>query len=604
MKGNIKMLPDVVANQIAAGEVVVRPASAVKELMENSIDALATKIEVIIQDSGKTKIQVIDNGSGMSEMDARMCLERHATSKISTNEDLQKLFSLGFRGEALPSIASVSQLELKTRQEGEEMGLRLEVHGSEVIKQEYCQAEIGTSITISNLFYNTPARRKFLKSDTVEFKHILDVFQNLALAYPDIHLTLYHNDRLYHQLYPGNLKQRIVQIFGNPYEHRLIHVKEDTDYLKITGFVGKPENAKKSRGEQYLYINNRYIKNFRLTLAVYQAYEKLIDDNSYPFFCLFLQMDPEKMDVNVHPTKQEIKLEDENFVFNIMQSAVKHALMQYSVPTIDFDQDPTFIRQPKPDSLTERPSASSSSSGGWDADDLRPHKKWTTESWDDFYDNVKKSGEELEKKEQSEFAPPMNFIHGQAEDVFVPIQIKNSYIISSIKSGIVIIDQKNAHQRILYERFLEQNEKQNLHGQSILFPEVLHLSPSEALAMEKIRPIISGYGFVIEPFGKNAYVLQAMPDILLLDTREKLGIIHQVLDEFQEERKLGPTLHETIAALLAKNMSIKRNRKLSSEEIKELVHQLFACKEPSVSPSGKKCFVTFKSEDLEKLFTQ
>lgn len=603
MKGNIKMLPDVVANQIAAGEVVVRPASAVKELMENSIDAQATKIEVIIQESGKTKIQVIDNGAGMSEMDARMSLERHATSKISTNEDLQKLFSLGFRGEALPSIASVSQLELKTRQEGEEVGIRLEVHGSEVIKQEYCQAEKGTSITISNLFYNTPARRKFLKSDTVEFKHILDVFQNLALAYPDIHLSLYHNDRMYHQLYPGNLKQRIVQIFGNPYEHRLIHVKENTDYLNITGFVGKPENAKKSRGEQYLYINNRYIKNFRLTLAVYQAYEKLVEENSYPFFCLFLQMDPEKMDVNVHPTKQEIKLEDENFVFNIMQSAVKHALMQYSVPVIDFDQDPQFIRQPKSDSLTEKPS-SSGSSGSWNPGDLRPQINQSSKSWDDFYDNVKKSGEELHDQGQTGSSPAMNFSQDHSEEVFAPIQIKNSYIISSIKSGIVIIDQKNAHERILYERFLKQNEKQDLHGQSILFPEVLQLSPSETLAMEKIRPIISGYGFVIEPFGKNAFVLQAMPDILLLDTREKIGIIQQVLDEFQEDRKLGPTIHETIAALFAKNMSIKRNRKLSDEEIKEVVHQLFGCKEPSVSPSGKKCFVTFKSEDLEKLFTQ
>lgn len=602
MKGNIQMLPDVVANQIAAGEVVVRPASAVKELIENAIDAQATKIEVIIQESGKTKIQVIDNGSGMSEMDARMCLERHATSKIRTNEDLQHLFSLGFRGEALPSIASVSQLELKTKEQDEEMGIRLEVHGSEVIKQEYCQAETGTSITISNLFYNTPARRKFLKSDTVEFKHILDAFQHLSLAYPDIHFSLYHNDRMYHQLYPGNLKQRIVQIFGNPYEHRLIHVKEDTDYLKITGFVGKPENAKKSRGEQYLYINNRYIKNFRLTLAVYQAYEKLIEDRSYPFFCLFLQMDPEKMDVNVHPTKQEIKLEDEGFVFNIMQSAVKHALMQYSIPIIDFDQDPQFIRQPKTQSLTEKPSSSGHSSP-WKPEIGRPGRDWPSKSWDDFYDNVKKSGEDLQGREHGEQAPLMNFEQGHSEEPFSPIQIKNSYIISSIKSGIVIIDQKNAHERILYERFLGQKENQNLHGQSLLFPEMLHLSPSETLAMEKIRPIIADYGFVIEPFGKNAFVLQAMPDILLLDTREKIKIIQQVLDEFEEDRKLGPTIHETIAELFAKNMSIRRNRKLSSEEIKELVHQLFGCKEPAVSPSGKKCFVTFKSEDLDKLFT-
>ena len=602
MKGNIKMLPDVVANQIAAGEVVVRPASAVKELMENAIDAQAGKIEVIIQDSGKTKIQVIDSGSGMSEMDARMCLERHATSKISSNEDLQRLFSLGFRGEALPSIASVSQLELKTRLEEEDMGIRLEVHGSEVLKQEYCQAEKGTSITISNLFYNTPARRKFLKSDTVEFKHILDTFQQLALAYPDIHFSLYHNDRLYHQLYPGNLKHRIVQIFGNPYEQRLIHVKENTDYLNVTGYVGKPENAKKSRGEQYLYINNRYIRNFRLTLAVYQAYEKLIDENCYPFFCLFLQMDPEKMDVNVHPTKQEIKLEDESFVFNILQSAVKHALMQYSVPIIDFDQDPRFIHQPQTRSHTEKPS-STNTSGTWQSSDDRPQKNWSSKTWDEFYDKVQKSGEEIENSESEEESTLIKLREEGTDEHFAPIQIKNSYIISSIKSGIVIIDQKNAHERILYEKFLDQKENQSLNAQSMLFPEVLHFSPSESLAMEKLAPVISSYGFVVEPFGKNAYVLQAMPDILLMDSREKIDIIHQVLDEYQEDRKLGPTIHETIARLLARNMSIRRNRRLSGEEIKELVHQLFACKEPAVSPSGHKCFVTFKSEDLEKLFT-
>ena len=304
MKGHIKMLPDVVANQIAAGEVVVRPASVVKELMENAIDAQATKISVVIRDSGKTLIQVTDNGSGMSEMDARMALERHATSKISTSEDLQKLYSLGFRGEALPSIASVSQIEIKTKIREEELGLCLEVHGSELIRQEYCQAQTGTSISVSNLFYNTPARRKFLKTDTVEFKHILDTFQQLALAYPEIHLSLHHNERQYHQLYPGNLKKRIVQIFGNLYEKRLLAVKENTDYLKVTGFIGQPDYVKKSRNEQFFYINNRFVKNYRLTVAVFQAYEKLIPDKTYPFFCLFLQMDPDKIDVNVHPTKE------------------------------------------------------------------------------------------------------------------------------------------------------------------------------------------------------------------------------------------------------------------------------------------------------------
>ncbi len=602
MKGNIKMLPDVVANQIAAGEVVVRPASAVKELMENAIDAQAGKIEVIILDSGKTKIQVIDNGTGMSEMDARMSLERHATSKISTSEDLQRLFSLGFRGEALPSIASVSQLELKTRLDSEEMGIRLVVHGSELVRQEYCQAEKGTSITITNLFFNTPARRKFLKSDTVEFKHILDTFQQLALANPDIHFTLYHNNRLYHQLYPGNLKQRIVQVFGNPYENRLIHVREDTDYLNISGFVGKPEYARKSRGEQYLYINNRYIKNFRLSTAVYQAYDKLISDNSYPFFCLFIQMDPEKMDINVHPTKQEIKLEDENFVFNIVSSAVKHALVQFSIPVIDFEPDPVFNQRPDTRTLTEKPSATNPSAP-WKPENIRPQNKWSSDTWNEFYKEVSKSGHDIESNSPGESSTLDGFETNRTGEQFEPIQIKNSYIISPIKSGIVIIDQKNAHERILYEKFLNHREKQNLNAQSLLFPEMLHMNPTESLAMESLIPVFGGYGFVIEPFGKNTFVLQAMPDILLLNTREKIDIIHRVLDEYEENRKLGPSVHETVAQLLARNMSIRRNRRLSPEEIKELVNQLFGCQEPAVSPSGKKCFITFKSEDLEKLFT-
>lgn len=601
MEGNIKMLPDVVANQIAAGEVVVRPSSAVKELMENAIDAQAGKIEVIIQDSGRSKIQIIDTGTGMSEMDARMSLERHATSKISTSEDLQKLFSLGFRGEALPSIASVSQLELKTRLEDEEMGIRLVVHGSEVVTQEYCQAEKGTSITVSNLFYNTPARRKFLKSDTVEFKHILDTFQQLALAYPDIHFTLFHNDRLYHQLYPGSLKQRIVQIFGNPYENRLIHVKEDTDYLSLSGFVGKPEYAKKSRGEQFLYINNRYIRNFRLSMAVQQAYDKLIDDKSYPFFCLFIQMDPEKMDINVHPTKQEIKLEDENFVYNIILTAVKHALIQHSVPVIEFEPEP-FSYNPESRSMTDIPS-STNPAAPWKPASNHSENRWPADSWKEFYDEMRKSGKDINIADQNDRSSSrQEGAWQETGEQFSPIQIKNSYIISPIKSGIMIVDQKNAHERILYEKFLVQGKSQNLNAQSLLFPEVLHLSTEETSLMDQIAPVLKDYGFVTEPFGKNAFVLQAMPDILLLDTKEKINIIHQILDEYQENRKLGPDIHERVAHLLAKNMSIRRNRRLSEEEIKELIHQLFGCKEPAVSPSGKKCFITFKSEDLEKQF--
>jgi len=604
MKGYIKMLPDVVANQIAAGEVVVRPASVVKELMENAIDAQSDKITVVIQDSGKTLIQITDNGTGMSEMDARMALERHATSKISSSEDLYNLYSLGFRGEALPSIASVSQLQLKTKTESEELGICIEVHGSELISQEYCQAQTGTSISISQLFYNTPARRKFLKSDTVEFKHIMDTFQRLALAYPEIHFTLYHNDRLYHQLYPGNLKKRIVQIFGNIYENRLIPVRENTDYLKISGYIGKPEFAKKSKGEQFFFINNRFIKNFRLENAVYQAYDRMVADRSYPLFCLFLQLDPDKIDVNVHPTKEEIKLEDENFIYNIILSAVKHALVQHSVPVLDFDQDPDFILKPQPHTHTEKPSRSNTFGGtSWQGNEMKNPSRHDTAAWDDFYDRIKKSGEEITTEPPPAPSPGIQYSGEEQKDEFVPIQIKNNYILSSIKSGILLIDQRNAHERILYERFVDQQANNPIHSQTLLFPEILQLSANEAVAMEKILPYISELGFAIEPFGKNSFVLQGIPDIPMMENRDKLEIIRQILDEFQEERKTGPDINEKIAHIFARNFRVKRNKKLSPVEIKTLVNQLFACNEPAISPSGKKCFITFNSEDIEKQFS-
>lgn len=601
MKGYIKMLPDVVANQIAAGEVVVRPASVVKELMENAIDAQAKKITVVIRDSGKTLIQITDDGTGMSEMDARMALERHATSKIKSSEDLYNLYSLGFRGEALPSIASVSQLELKTKTSEEELGICLRVHGSELISQEYCQAQTGTSISVSQLFYNTPARRKFLKSDTVEFKHILDTFQRLALAYPEIHFALYHNDRLYYQLYPGNLRKRIVQIFGNVYENRLIPVKENTDYLQISGYIGKPEYAKKSRGEQFLFINNRFIKNFRLDNAVYRAYDRMIAEKSYPLFCLFLQLDPDKIDVNVHPAKEEVKLEDENFIYNIIMSSVKHALVQHSVPKLDFDQDPDFVLRPQPSTHTEKPSRSNKISQiSWERERPSQHDAAT---WDDFYDRIRKSGEEITDEVPDTTTSSIPYSDEEGKDEFIPIQIKNNYILSSIKSGILLIDQQNAHERILFERFVDQRKTKPIHSQTLLFPEIMQLSSNESLIMEEILPHVRNLGFLIEPFGRNTYVLQGMPDIPMLENRDKLGIIRQILDEFSEERTGGPDINEKIAHIFAKNFRVKKNKKLNPVEIKTLVNQLFACHEPAISPSGKKCFITFNTDDIEKQFS-
>lgn len=602
MEGVIKMLPDQVANQIAAGEVVDRPASVVKELLENAIDAGATKIEVIVKGAGKSLIQIKDNGSGMSAMDARMCLERHATSKISTGSDLNQIYTLGFRGEALPSIASVSQMKIETRLHEAELGYFVEVNGSELVQQEYCQASEGTTITVQNLFYNTPARRKFLKSDTVEFKHILDQFQHIALANPGIYFSLHHNDRLYHQLYPGQLKQRIVQIFGQVYDNRLIHIQEKTDYLQVNGFVGKPEYVKKSRGEQFIFVNNRFIKNHYLNHAVYQAFDAVIADKTYPFFCLFLQIDPDKIDVNVHPAKHEIKFEDEKFVFNLIRAAVKHGLVQHSVPVIDFDENPGFRFNPQPSTLDTK------SSKGWAEVQTQPQwqikksQSKPAQDWNQFYQDLKSQPDSESETDPSVESTPTMFAEAEEKAQFQPIQIKNTYILTSIKSGILLIDQHNAHERVLYERFLQDVDQLSAHTQSALFPEVLKLTAIETEILEELLPSLRKFGFLIEPFGLRTFVIQGSPEMVLVNRQEKVALIHQLIASFIDESIAPDQLNEILAKKLAKAMAVQRNKPLQVQEMQLIINQLFASGNPSLSPSGKKCFVTLKSEDLEKLF--
>ncbi|WP_236971568.1 DNA mismatch repair endonuclease MutL [Membranihabitans marinus] len=604
MEGVIKMLPDKVANQIAAGEVVERPSSVVKELLENAIDAGATKIEVVIKDAGKTLIQIKDNGSGMSEMDARMCVERHATSKIKTGDDLSHIYTLGFRGEALPSIASISQTKIETRLHEEELGYVVKVEGSKITQQDYCQATPGTTITVQQLFYNTPARRKFLKSDTVEFKHILDEFQHMALANPEVYFSLHHNDRLYHQLYPGPLKQRIVQIFGNHYENKLIHLQEQTEYLHVNGFIGKPENAKKSRGEQFVFVNNRFIKSHYLNHAVYQAYGSILAEKTYPFFCVFLQIDPDKIDVNVHPAKHEIKFEDEKFIFNLIRAAVKHALVQHSVPVIDFDQNPGFQFKAQSNSIDTKFSKglgqTSVKQSRPTEERYSPHKK--EQDWSGFYNDVKQTSQEVEqnladdKTGEIEFKEESTFTH------FEPIQIKKSYILSSIKSGILLVDQQNAHERILFEKLLHERDKISKNTQTALFPEVIKLNAVETEILENLLPTLKAFGFVIEPFGVRTFIIQGSPEILLINNSEQVSIIRQLIDEFADYTTSKMDINEIMAQKLAKNLCVKRNQLLKQPEMQQIINQLFASLDPTVSPSGKKCFVTLKSEDLEKLF--
>ncbi|MEL6986302.1 MAG: DNA mismatch repair endonuclease MutL, partial [Bacteroidota bacterium] len=462
----IQLLPDAIANQIAAGEVIQRPASVVKELMENSIDAESSKIKLILKDAGKLLIQVIDDGKGMSETDARMSFERHATSKIKKAEDLFVINTKGFRGEALASIAAIAQIELKTKKESQELATRILIEGSTIKKQELCQHPKGTSIAVKNLFYNVPARRKFLKTNAVELKHIMDEFQRLALAHPDIFFSLFHNENEVYHLPKENLRQRIVNIFGKNTNEKLVPVEESTDIIKISGFVGKPEFHRKTRGDQYLFVNNRFIKSPYLNHAIMAAYEDLLPKGTYPFYCIFIEIDPAQIDVNVHPTKQEIKFEEERLVYNYVRVATRHALGQYTmVPTLDFENNNNFVGPPSADfNKINR---------------FNAQEEANLANWKKLFDGV----EEIEEN------GPVNVVSSLVEnesssDHKDPQQFHNTYILSQIKSGILIIDQQSAHERILFEKHLEMLKEQKAMTQKALFPKTIEFSNADALLFQ------------------------------------------------------------------------------------------------------------------------
>ena len=588
----IQLLPDSIANQIAAGEVVQRPSSVVKELLENSIDSGADEISLVVKDSGKTLIQVIDNGSGMSETDARMAFERHATSKIKDAQDLFNIKTMGFRGEALASISAISQVQMITKLDNQEMGTSITVEASNVVKHELCQSHDGTTISVKNLFYNIPARRKFLKSDPVELKHINDEFQRIALANPHIFFSMHHNGNEIFHLPKGNLRQRIVSIFGKSYNEKIVPIKEDTESIIINGFVGKPESSKKTRGEQYLFVNNRFIKSNYLNHAIRSSYQELISQEQHPFYVLFMEINPGKIDVNVHPTKQEIKFEDERLVYNYLKVSVRHALGIYNVtPTIDFHSEFNLDKKQLEKLSFERI--------GFDQETLQKENR---KSWELLYEGVKNEATENLIRVETKSSKVDGLIeeHSQPKTI-QPYQIHSSYILIQIKSGFLLIDQQAAHERIFYEKYLERLDQQGFPSQKQLFPESLNLNQSKAETLKAIRDKINRMGFDVEEFGDETFVIHGIP-VGLENIESGRVLIEQLLEQYENNLEFQLGINENLARSLAVSTSLKKGVSLEIEEMNMLIDQLFACDVPNKSPSGNKTFVGMDIDDIKKRF--
>lgn len=621
----IKLLPDSVANQIAAGEVVQRPASAVKELMENAVDAKASTIKLIVKDAGRTLIQVVDDGCGMSDTDARISFERHATSKIKSADDLFNLHTMGFRGEALASIAAIAQVELKTKRDEDETGTAIVIEGSVFKSQEAVAMPTGTSFSIKNLFFNVPARRNFLKSDAVEFRHIVEEFERVAFAHPHIAFSLHHNGAEVFNLAKGNLRQRVIALYGNPYNQRLVPVDEATDIVRITGFICKPEFAKRTRGEQFFFLNNRFIKNGYLHHAVQGAFEQLLAHDSFPGYFLFLEVDPHTIDVNIHPTKTEVKFEDERAVYAILRSAVKRALGQYNIsPTIDFDQEmsmeipynqkgvpvaPGIHVNPNynPFTTNSPDTAPGNYSGNSFAQKDEVRRGGGISNWQEMFNShIKKdavpSDELIPGMEEGQQLRHSDLESAGDDKSSSNIwQLHERYILTPVKSGILVIDQQRAHERILFEKYLRAVEQHNAHVQQLLFPETLEFSPSDSAIVSALLEDFNALGFDLRSFGSNTYVVHGIP----AGTEEKgcVELLEGVLETYKlNEQELHLAPRENMARSMAKQAAIKAGRSLTVVEMRALVDELFACEMPSHAPDGKPAFINFPIDELDRRF--
>ena len=603
----IHLLPDHVANQIAAGEVVQRPASVVKELLENSIDAESSEIKLLIKNAGKTLIQVIDNGKGMSVTDARLSFERHATSKIKAADDLFCLNTKGFRGEALASIAAIAHVELKTKQDDEELGTLISIEGSSITDQNTIATPKGTSMAVKNLFFNIPARRNFLKSDAVELRHIIDEFHRVVLAHPQINFSMYHNGNNLFDLRSENFRQRIVHTFGKKTNEKLVPVDEDTELLKISGFVGKPEYAKKSRGEQFFFVNQRFIKSPYLNHAIQAAFEGLLPPNKFPSYFLNLTVDPKSIDINIHPTKTEIKFDDEPTIYALLRAAVKHSLGQFSVaPILDFQRDAALdtpyhqqkeqVSSPKvevnPDfnPFSKPKSSPSSSSPAWEGL-YTGLQSDATESSNDFSE-VQFESDELQSS---------IFDEDEGKKVQNTFQLQNKYIISTIKSGMVVIDQNRAHERILYEDFLRQITINDTVGQQLMFPLTLEFSTKDMDVLLELKEQLEHSGFVFDNFGDQQTTISAIP-AALKDSEVKKVFLQLIDDVHNEVPDFNFSSSDLLAKTFAKSLAIKNGKKLNITEQEFIVNALFACKEPALSLTHKAIFTTIEITELESKF--
>jgi DNA mismatch repair protein MutL len=616
MSDLIRLLPDSVANQIAAGEVIQRPASAVKELLENAVDAGATQIKLLVKDAGKTLIQVIDNGSGMSETDARMCFERHATSKIREANDLFSIRTLGFRGEALASIAAIAQVELKTRKIDEEVGTSIIIEGSKVKSQDPVACSQGTTFIIKNLFYNVPARRHFLKSDNVEFRQILEEFQRVALVHPDIEFSLYNNDKPVFQLTKGNLRQRIVHIFGSQINGKLLPVEAKTELVSVIGYIGKPETARKTRGEQYFFANGRYIRHPYLHHAVEQAFEELIPDSAIPSYFLYIEVDPTTIDINIHPTKTEVNFQHGQLLYASIRTSVKHSLGMFSLsPTLDFDTEPTFDfvapkgYEPKEPTITLNP-------------DYNPFRKPQNylkanagmtpnrTGWEKMYEGISNQPSEqkgnaenrdfqLIPADQNSTAPtllPDNNLY-EANKLF---QVQNRFIVANVKSGLLIVDQQKAYERIIFERISSSAEGQSVTRQRILFPQTLQLSAIDTEVINEIINDLDSLGFEISSMGGGTFVINTVPS--KMPSNEIIDFIDGLLEDYKKDRA-DTTGDQRIklARIISGNMAVRSEKTLKVEEMQQLIDELFACQVPDVAPDGSKVLKIIQVHEIDKL---
>lgn len=609
----IHLLPPNIANQIAAGEVIQRPSSAVKELLENAVDAGATRVHLIIQDAGKSLIQVVDNGKGMSDTDARNAFERHATSKIQSIEDLYKIKTMGFRGEALASIASVAQVIMKTKRAEDEIGTEIEIENSKPLRQEPCACENGTSIAMKNLFFNVPARRNFLKSNPVELKHITDEFIHVALSFPEINFNLTSNGQEIFHLDAGSLKQRIVQLMGNSYSTKLVQVAEKTDYLDINGFIGKPETAKKTRGDQYLFVNNRFIKNAYLNHAVFSAYEELLPANNFPFFAIFIDLDPAHVDINVHPTKQEIKFDDEKIVYAFVKSAIRHALAQYSVaPALDFSLDANIQQMEavsKPFTTSKQEETKSSGLYKSFIDRHQAHKIESSSNlrdWKDFFEPGSTTTSSVDQVLEFGHAKSNASIQG-IPDALNPMeesaiaQLHQTFIVFDQPKGITILHQQLAHQQILFEQFNASWTGKALAIQQELFPQTIQFSPSDYQLISEILPDLLHMGYQLEPFGVHTFVLQGSPADY--PTENHRSVIEMILEDVKTSTStLHQSYKERIAKTMARKHAVKIGVKLENKLMREIVDQLSRLPNYQTHFDGKPLYVEVKKDYLNNVF--